>query len=175
MGEPSARQEDPLAEEVRIAMALNGGVSLAVWMGGCAAELDCARRAHLAPEPGRGVYDALCRAFGRILVIDLMSGSSAGGINGALLGTAIRHKRRLSPDFLRDSWLDLGDLGKLLYPTSEGAPGALMQGKKCKTSLRDAFKAIIDGDDRNALPPGQDALPELDVLLDVTTTDVVGQ
>jgi hypothetical protein len=35
-------------EEVRVAMALNGGVSLAVWMGGCGVELDAARRAHLA-------------------------------------------------------------------------------------------------------------------------------
>ena len=33
-----------------MAMALNGGVSLAVWMGGCAVEIDCARRAHLGPE-----------------------------------------------------------------------------------------------------------------------------
>jgi len=31
-------------------MALNGGVSLAVWMGGCAVEFDCARRAHLGVE-----------------------------------------------------------------------------------------------------------------------------
>ena len=35
---------DPEVEEVRLAMALNGGVSLAIWMGGCAVELDCARR-----------------------------------------------------------------------------------------------------------------------------------
>ena len=31
-------------------MALNGGVSLAVWMGGCAVELDCARRARWGDE-----------------------------------------------------------------------------------------------------------------------------
>src|SRR4051794_31105152 len=110
---------DALAEEVRVAMALNGGVSLAVWMGGCAAELDCARRAHLAPEPGRRAYHALCRAFGRVLVVDLMSGSSAGGINGALLGAAIRHRRRLNPDFLREQWLELGEFESLLYKTSE--------------------------------------------------------
>ena len=41
----------PAVEEVRVAMALNGGVSLAVWMGGGAVELDCARRAHLGEEP----------------------------------------------------------------------------------------------------------------------------
>ena len=107
----SSLQTDPLAEEVRVAMALNGGVSLAVCMGGSAAELDCARRAHLAPEPvtaaDRRVYNALCEAFRRVLVIDLMSGSSAGGINGALLGASIRHRRRLNPNFLRNRWLEL--------------------------------------------------------------------
>src|SRR4051812_12617314 len=36
-----ARKPDPRWEEVRLAMALNGGVSLAVWMGGVAVELDC--------------------------------------------------------------------------------------------------------------------------------------
>jgi predicted acylesterase/phospholipase RssA len=168
-------EHDPLAEEVRVAMALNGGVSLAVWMGGCAAELDCARRAHLAPEPGRRAYHALCRAFRRELVVDLMSGSSAGGINGALLGAAISHRRRLNPDFLREQWLELGEFESLLYKTSEAAPGALMQGRRFHDSLRGAFEAIIEGDERNALPPGQEALAELDVQLDVTTTDVIGE
>ena len=51
--------KDPLVEEVRVAMALNGGVSLAIWMGGCAVELDAARRAHATAE--RPVYTALCR------------------------------------------------------------------------------------------------------------------
>jgi hypothetical protein len=69
---------DPLVEEVRVAMALNGGISLAVWMGGCAVELDCARRAHTGQErlggavPDRTVYRALCSAFRRELVLDLM-------------------------------------------------------------------------------------------------------
>jgi predicted acylesterase/phospholipase RssA len=149
-------------------------------MGGCATELDCARRAHLAPEPiegapSRRVYHALCRAFGRILVIDLMSGSSAGGINGALLGAAVRHRRRLHPDFLREQWLKLGDFGELLYPTSDTEPGALMRGKYFHESLEGAFESIISGDKRNAPPPEQEALKGLDVYLDVTTTDVLGQ
>ena len=49
-----------------MAMALNGGVSLAVWMGGCATELDCARRAHAGTEsidrrakPGPGMRERM--------------------------------------------------------------------------------------------------------------------
>src|SRR3954469_19579017 len=133
-------EQDALVEEVRVAMALNGGVSLAVWMGGCVTELDCARRAPLSVEPiegapSRRVYHALCRAFHRVLVVDLMSGSSAGGINGALLGAAIRHGRRLHPDFLRERWLELGDFEKLLHRTSEPSPAALMQGTAFHASL----------------------------------------
>jgi hypothetical protein len=160
-------------------MALNGGVSLAVWMGGSAAELDCARRAHLAPEPvddvrTRRVYNALCEAFKRILVIDLMSGSSAGGINGALLGASIRHRRRLNPSFLRSRWLELGDFGDLLHRTSEPSPMALMRGDVFHRGLESAFEGLLAHPDTE-LPPGQEALPELDVSLDVTTTDVVGE
>src|SRR3954470_21294168 len=74
---------DPDVEEVRLALALNGGVSLAVWMGGCAVELDRARRTHYSADGApaqRGIYQALCDAFRRELVVDVMSGSSAGGI-----------------------------------------------------------------------------------------------
>jgi patatin-related protein len=173
-------EQPTLAEEVRVAMALNGGVSLAVWMGGCVTELDCARRAHLNPEPIEGtstrrVYHTLCKAFRRVLIVDLMSGSSAGGINGALLGAAIRHRLRLHPDFLRDRWLELGDFGSLLHRTSEPNPGALMQGKLFHESLRAAFDSLLAEEDGTKLPPEHSALPELDVSLDVTTTNVVGE
>ncbi len=47
-------------------MALNGGISLAGVVGGCAVEVDSARRAHLgaepvepATEPSRGVRETL--------------------------------------------------------------------------------------------------------------------
>ena len=168
-------------------MALNGGVSLAVWMGGSAAELDCARRAHLAPEvvdgrAPRRVYNALCEAFQRVLVIDLMSGSSAGGINGALLGAAIRHRRCLNPGFLRNRWLELGKFSDLLHRTSEPSPMALMQGDLFHTSLVKTFEDLLGLSDEELptgqetdLPPGQESLPDTDVSLAVTTTDVVGE
>ncbi len=70
----SDQPPDPLTEEVRVAMALNGGVSLAVWMGGCAVEFDCARRAHLGVERSAADKGApnghLYNAFARELVIE---------------------------------------------------------------------------------------------------------
>lgn len=205
-------------EEVRIAMALNGGVSLAVWMGGCAVELDAARRAHLGPEdlrvdldlsgdgpqpppPGseRTIYHALCRAFNRELVIDLMSGSSAGGINGALLAAAIDRRRRLHPDYIREKWLRLGDLETLLHPLRTASPTSLMGGHAFFLKLRKTFEELLPtkeitaeannlrAEERKAWIRGQAQLDlpknqrtrEADLLryvkLEVTATDVTGE
>jgi patatin-related protein len=182
---------DPLVEEVRVAMALNGGVSLAVWMGGCAVELDCARRAHVGVEevrpddgslPDRRIYHALCEAFRRELVIDLMSGSSAGGINGALLAAAIHTRRRLHPDFIRARWLELGDFAALLRKTSDPEPISLMDGKYFHKSLKKVFRVLLEpvppappeGDSTWVSPDDGSKLTQ-DVKVDITTTDVRGR
>ena len=165
---------DARVEEVRVAMALNGGVSLAVWMGGCGVELDAARRAHL-PGSDRPLYRALCEAFQRELVIDLMSGASAGGINGSLLGAAIRKSSRLDPEFIREKWLTLGDFGRLLHPTSDVKPRSLMQGKLFAEELRDAFEGLIGTKKRDSRTIVNPAPPPLDVKLIVTTTNLVGE
>ncbi|HEU0316712.1 MAG TPA: DUF3376 domain-containing protein, partial [Solirubrobacteraceae bacterium] len=173
---------DPRAEEVRVALALNGGVSLAVWMGGCGVELDCARRAHLGSEavadgaPERAVYAALCRAFGRVFVVDVMSGASAGGINGALLGAAIAKGRRLDPDFVREKWLDMGDFDQLMQSGANPNPQSLLQGNLFTEDLRRAFRDLVGPtfDSRTTPPPGQRPAP-LDVDLDITTTDLTGE
>lgn len=175
----------PAVEEVRVAMALNGGVSLAVWMGGGAVELDCARRAHLCEEPmgdfpARTAYHALCGAFARRLVVDVMSGSSAGGINGALLAAAAVHRRRLHPDYLRERWIELGDLGALVRQLSEADPYSLMDGEYFYRELQKTFRAVCwedraepDPEQRNAAPVEPAAL-DPPPGLDVTTTDVLG-
>lgn len=169
---------DPWVEEVRVALALNGGVSLAVWMGGCAVELDRARRTPCESSPAamasaatpgeRGTYGALCDAFRRELVIDVMSGSSAGGINGALLAGAQCHQRVLGAGFLRNRWLTLGDFSKLLYPLSEARPTALMQGQYFTSQLQLTFDELL------STQPTTDA-PVVIAALDVTTTDIAGR
>ena len=182
---------DPDVEEVRVAMALNGGVSLAVWMGGCAVELDCARRAHWGPEdlafdpimgggPTRTVYHSLCAAFRRELVIDIMSGASAGGINGGLLAASMVRQRRLHPSYVRKQWLSLGEFAKLLHRSTTAAPRSLMQGKRFSEELFRVFEEIaaptsIAASEGLALPASHaehatQSIPRLDV----TVTDVTG-
>ncbi len=165
------------AQEIRIAMALNGGVSLAVWMGGCAVELDRARRAGAPGKEPPRIYDALCACFGRRLVIDILSGASAGGINGALLSAAMVSGRKLDVEFVRTQWLDLGDLGDLLYPTTKEDPPSLMNGELFHKRILQAFEGVLG---INPKAPGYEAcktsspVRPLAPSLDVTMTDVFG-
>jgi predicted acylesterase/phospholipase RssA len=198
-----AASVDPVHEEVRLAMVLNGGVSLAIWMGGCAVELDAARRAHLGPEPldagpldplanrasqpaaPRSVYHALCQVFDRNLVIDILTGASAGGINASLIAAATVGGRRLHPDLVRSKWLELGDFSKLLHNPSDPEPPALMKGELLHASLRATFAAILGEPDAEKddlaftkLPPSQRSAPPvgLDVpLVDIATTNPIGE
>jgi predicted acylesterase/phospholipase RssA len=204
----------PHTEEIRLATALNGGVSLAVWMGGCAVELDCARRAHLGSEamdlpddgpaaqqepstlgrwrawwegrtpppshagiaqPERAVYAALCSAFRRRMALDILTGASAGGINGGLLAAAATTAHRLHPDFIRAQWLDLGDFGALLHPADELEPHALMRGAYFHTSLQMAFARLMGAPATDPLFRGQPGLAPTLPLLDVTTTNIQGE
>lgn len=173
MGEEGA-QVDTDIEEVRLVIALNGGVSLAVWMGGVAVELDGARRAHASsPQPADAnrsgaLYATLCAAFRRELVIDIMSGASAGGINGALLGAAIVHGQSLTAAFVRDKWLDLGDFSTLLQDRDAAQPESLMKGDLFADGLSGAFAELLEETD-------QTPHRAVDVKLDVTTTDVAGE
>lgn len=175
-GNPPDRPDDgvePEIEELRLALALNGGVSLAVWMGGCAVELDRARRAHKGVTgEHRRVYDALCECFGRRLVVDILTGTSAGGINGALLGAAIAKDGRLDPGFVRDKWLELGDLSRLLQDQKEEAPTALMKGTEFHDDLKSTFEELLK---TGPGPVGRGtSRPVVIPSLDVTMTDLIG-
>ena len=135
-------------KELRIALVCFGGVSLAVYMHGISKEIlklvrassalhaiaDRAERAQAAffdrrdrddPEyDTEAVYFELLREIGRSLelrvVVDIIAGASAGGINGTMLARALSHDLPMGP--LRDLWLDNADVSVLLSPdTRAGA------------------------------------------------------
>jgi len=62
-------------QELRLAVVMTGGVSLAVWMGGVALEIDRLRRC----QPG--TYAKLLGLTASEVRVDVISGSSAGGLN----------------------------------------------------------------------------------------------
>ena len=73
---------------MRLALVLNGGVSLAVWMGGVTAEIDRMRRAaypalmHGGGDPVLKRWEHLLERLRVRLIVDVIAGASAGGLNG---------------------------------------------------------------------------------------------
>jgi patatin-related protein len=117
-------------KELRIALVCYGGVSLAVYMHGITKEIwrlaRASQRVHSsAPReaddaPVDDVYSALLSTISREadtdirVLVDILAGASAGGINAVFLGHAIATGDALDP--LTDLWLDSADIDKLLAP-----------------------------------------------------------
>ena len=88
--------------ELRMALVMTGGVSLAVWMGGVSAEL-------YRLVKREGVYGDLLALTDTRVTVDITSGSSAGGLNGVFLGAALARDLPTSEfDRLRDLWAPPG-------------------------------------------------------------------
>ncbi len=128
-------------QELRLAMAFTGGVSLAVWMGGVAREVDLLVQASERrrtingakqdastpdPDPVRRYYRRLLDLLDVQVCVDVLAGTSAGGINAALLGLANAQRSDLSS--LRDTWLSSGSLSQLLRDPREVDPPSLLKG-----------------------------------------------
>jgi predicted acylesterase/phospholipase RssA len=60
------------------------------------------------------------------VVVDVIGGTSAGGINGVMLGAAIYTGNDL-PN-LREVWISLGDFRRLLRPATQGSPPSILRG-----------------------------------------------
>lgn len=118
-------------KELRIALVCYGGISLAVYMHGVTKELWHATRASRAfhrPESPTsvGVEAVYLRLFEEIeltrdlrlrLLADIVSGASAGGINGVFLAQAIATGQSLEP--LTAMWLERADIDVLLDPDAK--------------------------------------------------------
>ncbi|MGB3687210.1 MAG: patatin-like protein, partial [Ornithinimicrobium sp.] len=120
-------------EEIRFAVVLNGGVSLAVWMGGTMLELDRLVKARQGPDqpanpqPADPIYAALLALAGCTARTDVISGTSAGGINGAALALC-QVNTGAELGLLRDIWVDQGRIESLLRQPFRGAPTSLLRG-----------------------------------------------
>lgn len=104
-------------EELRLALVLNGGVSLAVWIGGVCQEIN-----RLVSR--EGAYRELLDLTETDVRADVICGTSAGSINGALLATSLVHGRSLQP--LRDLWIERASFSELLRdPMHKDLPSLL--------------------------------------------------
>jgi patatin-related protein len=129
-------------KELRMALVCFGGVSLAIYIHGVSAEIlklvrasaalhsitDRSRRATAtyadvvdrndSAFDTESTYFDLLREIGRSVdmrvIVDVIAGASAGGINATMLARALSHDLPLSG--LRDLWLKNADVAELLAP-----------------------------------------------------------
>ena len=133
----------PEREELRLALVMNGGVSLAVWMGGVTDEIF---RLVTQRHP---VYAKLLDLTQTVARVDVISGTSAGGINGAALSVAMLYGGRFAD--LRDVWMNTGSFTDLLRPATGANPGSLLQGDEFfLPNLERALRGLIPADHRPA-------------------------
>ncbi|RCW88218.1 patatin-like protein [Paracoccus lutimaris] len=165
--------------EVRFAVVLYGGVSLAIYMNGIAQELlRMVRGSSDLPDEdltaGERIYRDLSRELAgprggrKRFVIDIISGTSAGGINGVALAKALV-MGSADVDVLRRAWTEDADIGQLLNDRNISALGwrrteSLLDGRH----MYDVLLRTIEGIQGNGTP-----LSEM-VDLFVTATDLQG-
>ncbi|MFB7668263.1 patatin-like protein [Kitasatospora sp. NPDC056138] len=126
-------------QEIRLAVVLNGGVSLAVWMSGVTLELH--RLATVRRRSGV-VYRPLLDLLQAEARVDVIAGTSAGGINGAFLALGLARPRDLAG--LRDLWCRDGSLEKLLRsPLRKNPPSLLMGDEYFLPKLRSALRMVL--------------------------------
>ena len=208
--------------EVRFAVVMYGGVSLAIYINGVAQELLKMVRAtapkvadDTLPEGKQAMLgtcelsssEVVYRKLGQYLdrknkeklkakgeptvdeirtrfVIDVISGTSAGGINGIFLAKALAQNQQM--EGLKKLWVSEGDLAKLLNDsesvrdlseegfTVQSPQRSLLNSQRMYRKLLDALKQMEEEDESSQVKAEQDSplVGELDLF--VTTTDIEG-
>ncbi|WP_288412999.1 patatin-like protein [uncultured Sphingomonas sp.] len=113
--------------ELRLALVCYGGISLAVYMHGVVKEVwHIARASRAMQDDGEtlggsaGVYQTMLHELATLsgirlrVLVDIVAGASAGGINGVFLAHAVATGQSLDP--LTELWLEGADIEALLDP-----------------------------------------------------------
>jgi patatin-related protein len=228
-----SRPEFDLSQEVRFAVVMYGGVSLAIYINGVTQEMlrmvqstapgkdrDQARplrelpgrpcdttwtyrklalllgddelRAQYrdqleqseagVPPPGEDVVEQAMKSGASLrtrFVIDILSGTSAGGINAVFLAKAMANDQTL--DQIKQLWVSEGDMARLLNDTESLAglglpeqtpPQSLLNSQRMYAKLLEALDGM---DEKSAGSPAGAGTPLVDEIdLFVTVTDLQG-
>jgi patatin-related protein len=187
---------DQHTQEIRFAVVLYGGVSLAIYINGVVQELLRLVRSTALRQPQLKFSERVYHELGSILEhgviprrdaaadqnvrtkfkVDVISGTSAGGINGVFLAKALANNSNI--DALQDLWFDEGGIEKLLNDKGsyEGVgkqppeTESLLNSRRMYKKLLDALDAV-DGAAR-AVASTSPLADEIDLF--ATTTDIEG-
>lgn len=214
-GDPVVRTMD-VQREIRLAVVMYGGVSLAIYMNGVAQELYHLVRA-TAPRSLQGgteseqplledlelkstehVYRRLGRALAAVadertpsgtrlqpgprittrFVVDILSGTSAGGVNAIFLAKALANNQPVEQ--LKKLWMEQGNIELLLNDeksrerglTLEQPPDSLLNSGRMYYELLKAFTTMERARPNASSTSTSPFVRELDLW--VTTTDLRG-
>ncbi|MEU5261807.1 patatin-like protein [Amycolatopsis sp. NPDC021455] len=156
-------ETEPWQQEIRLAVTMVGGASLAIWMGGVATETSQLLRESRG-DAGPGLYRKLLDLLRASVSVDVLTGTSAGGINAACLGLAEAFGS--TPQVLRDTWITTGSLENLIRDAREDQPRSVLDGDR--VLLGDVEKALRDITGKGT-PPAEE--PDITVLLTGTMID----
>jgi len=195
-----------VGQEIRFAVVLYGGVSLAIYMNGIAQELLRLVQATAAkpdgseprladgelPDSAR-VYRKIARLLSRQgdapsvkaapdsirtrFIVDTISGTSAGGINGIFLAKALANDQSI--DDLQKLWIEEGAIERLVNDHESLAdtnlkshePQSLLNGDRMYVKLLEAF-TNMDDPAKGGRAPGKPLVDNIHLY--VTTTDIRG-
>lgn len=187
----------PLRAQIRLALVLYGGASLAVYMNGMAQEILALIRAANARALGSGPPDAgasgstgksggtnegpdspwaeaerltnpytdLLAVAGVDLIVDVIAGTSAGGLNGLMLAKALASG---SPDLgpLQRLWAEAAQIERLALADREVT--SLLSGEY----LREKLEGVLQDLEQAGRPELAALTPVLDLF--ITATDLHG-
>jgi len=147
--------------DVRLGLVMYGGVSLAMYINGVAREFFEAVR-------GTQIYGLLQKATDSKITVDIISGTSAGGINGIFLAYALANNKDFSQ--LADLWRELADVSRLIRKPESGVADA--------ASLLDSegfyYPALVQAFRGMTRLPNQEDLNVRELDLFVTGTNLEG-
>ena len=194
--------------ELRFAVVMYGGVSLAIYINGVTQELlHMVRATARNPRTGKMLFqenelsptEAVYRRIARSIdeqseghgssganevtrtrfVVDIISGTSAGGINGVFLAKALTRNQTM--EGLKNLWLSEGDLGKLLNDNkaqdySRDLGFAVQKPEKSLLNSQRMYRKLLEALEQMGASSASDDEPPLVTELDlfVTTTDIEG-
>ena len=192
-------KHDQITQEIRFAVVLYGGVSLAIYINGVVQELlrlvrstaGVTARYPTDLDPIEQIYRKLGQALaaGQTPVtepdadapvrtrfrIDVISGTSAGGINGVFLAKALANGGDLKA--IENLWFDQGALELLLNDGKSAVdlPFAPSKEKKSLLNSQRMYYELLDAFDQMDRGTQVSAQPLADELsLFATTTDIEG-
>jgi patatin-related protein len=187
-----------IQKEIRFSVVMYGGISLAIYINGVSQELFHMVRAtarksyptsgkphsseYLVEEDCLSGTEKVYRKIGEVLrasfVVDILSGSSAGGINAVFLAKAFANQQDFT--ISKDLWLLEGDINKLINDGKSFIDTNLLTKKMKSNSLLNSHRMYykllesldkMEGEDRDSKFESA-YVGELDLF--ITATDLRG-